>query len=333
MQAPFPWFGGKAKVAPIIWERFGAVDNYVEPFFGSGAVLLARPEPRGVETINDACGFVANFWRATQAAPDEVAAHVDWPVNEADLEARHYWLVTDGRERLARVLGHPDGFDAKIAGWWCWGLCAWIGSGWCSGKGPWQWVEEEWRKLPHLGNAGQGVKRQRPHLMRWQGVNCQLPHLGDAGQGALLDTFAALAARLRKVRVAYGDWSRVCGDSVTWRHGTTAVFLDPPYGEEAGRVGGLYATDSLTVAAEARAWAIEAGKRNDMRICLAGYDGEHAMPTGWTAHRWKAQGGYGLQGDGAGRANAARETLWFSPACIPPKQAGLFDAFMEGAAA
>lgn len=42
LKAPFPYFGGKSKVAPLIWERFGVVSNYVEPFFGSGAVLLAR---------------------------------------------------------------------------------------------------------------------------------------------------------------------------------------------------------------------------------------------------------------------------------------------------
>ena len=37
---PFPWFGGKRKVAAEVWSRFGTVANYVEPFFGSGAVLL-----------------------------------------------------------------------------------------------------------------------------------------------------------------------------------------------------------------------------------------------------------------------------------------------------
>ena len=42
LKAPFPWFGGKSRVADIVWDRFGKVDNYVEPFFGSGAVLLAR---------------------------------------------------------------------------------------------------------------------------------------------------------------------------------------------------------------------------------------------------------------------------------------------------
>lgn len=91
-KAPFPWFGGKRRVAPIVWARFGDIKNYVEPFFGSGAVLLGRPDfDAGVpplETVNDKDGFVSNFWRAVQTAPDEVAHYADWPVNENDLHAR-----------------------------------------------------------------------------------------------------------------------------------------------------------------------------------------------------------------------------------------------------
>ncbi len=37
LKAPFPWFGGKSRVAPDVWARFGDVANYVEPFFGGGA--------------------------------------------------------------------------------------------------------------------------------------------------------------------------------------------------------------------------------------------------------------------------------------------------------
>ena len=74
LQAPFPWFGGKSRVGPLVWERFGDVANYVEPFAGSLAVLLARPVGwEGSETVNDKDGFVANFWRALQADPDGVA--------------------------------------------------------------------------------------------------------------------------------------------------------------------------------------------------------------------------------------------------------------------
>lgn len=64
MKAPFPWFGGKRRVAPIIWQAFGDVDNYVEPFAGSLAVLLERPawHKRRAETVNDADQFLANLF-------------------------------------------------------------------------------------------------------------------------------------------------------------------------------------------------------------------------------------------------------------------------------
>ena len=96
MKAPFPWFGGKRKVATEVWSALGDVDNYVEPFAGSLAVLLERPtwHKGSTSTVNDADRFVSNFWRALAADPEGVAAHADWPVNEADLEARHLWLVT-----------------------------------------------------------------------------------------------------------------------------------------------------------------------------------------------------------------------------------------------
>jgi site-specific DNA-adenine methylase len=75
LKAPFPWFGGKSKVAKIVWNRFGIVRNYVEPFFGSGAVMLNRPMPfDGTETVNDADGLVSNFWRAVAKDPDAVSA-------------------------------------------------------------------------------------------------------------------------------------------------------------------------------------------------------------------------------------------------------------------
>jgi len=166
LRAPFPWFGGKRTVADLIWERLGDVKNYVEPFFGSGAVLLARPHEPRAETISDADHYVANFWRAVKADPDAVAFYADHPVIESELSARHWWLITEGKSRLAEIEGNPDFFDPQIAGWWVWGTCAWIAQGWCSGDGPWQWAETEWKKnasrksnkkLPHLGDSGRGL--------------------------------------------------------------------------------------------------------------------------------------------------------------------------------
>ena len=39
----------------------GDANKYGEPFAGSAAMLLGRPNVGKVETINDADGFVANF--------------------------------------------------------------------------------------------------------------------------------------------------------------------------------------------------------------------------------------------------------------------------------
>ena len=369
---PFPWFGGKSAVAADVWSRFGRVDNYVEPFMGSLAMLLGRPGPiRGTETVNDADGFVCNFWRATAAAPHEVARRADWPVNENDLHARHIWLKERRGTLTARLEGDPDYFDARAAGWWAWGQCCWIGSGWCSEaeSGPWGLAvgDDGVAELVHLGDAGQGINRQRVHLGdagrginrqrvhlgdAGQGINRQRVHLGDAGQGVkrqrvqlgdagqgiLADTrtddligyFEGLCDRLRRVRVCCGDWTRVCGPTPTVKQGLTAVFLDPPYADTAGRDVGhgrarLYAEDSLSVAHAVREWAIEHGDDPRLRIALCGYDGEHAMPAGWAEWAWKARGGYGSQSSAHDNPNARRERVWFSPHC-PPDELPLFAA-------
>ncbi len=338
---PFPWFGGKSAVADVIWAAIGAdVPNYVEPCVGSGAVLFLRPGGAGpIETINDADGFVANFWRAIQRDSDAVAEHADWPVNEADLHARHLWLL-GRRERITeRLMGDPDYYDAKVAGWWVWGQSCWISGGWCSGNGAWQSVDGVFTKV---GNAGQGVRRKLPHLGNaGQGVHRTRPHLSDAGQGVhrasqrpLHEYLTGLADRLRRVRVCCGDWSRVTGPAVTVGLGVTGVFLDPPYSAEANRDPECYAVDCLRVAHDAREWAIREGENPLMRIVLAGYEGEHDMPAGWRVHQWQTGGGYANQSkddESNGKANRHRERLWFSPACLDVRDAqrGLFDGHEE----
>ena len=131
LRSPFPWFGGKSRVARIVWDRFGDVPNYVEPFFGSGAVLLGRPTKHQVETINDKDCYVANLWRALKQAPDKVAMWADNPVNEADLHARHTWLIAKQSPMRERLMSDPDYYSSRAAGYWVWGQCLWIGRGWC----------------------------------------------------------------------------------------------------------------------------------------------------------------------------------------------------------
>lgn len=321
LKAPFPWFGGKRRVAHLVWERFGDVPNYVEPFAGSLAVLLGRPHSRGVETVNDLDCYVANFWRALAAAPDDVARHADWPVNKADLHARHLWLVNQAEFR-ERMKTDPEHYDAKVAGWWVWGISQWIGSGWC------RYATGE--RLPAIG-APRGIHAKRPRLARGgRGVTRQMPDLsgdsGAAGRGvhamakdpaSILEWLRALSARLRRVRVCCGDWERIMGPSPTTRIGITAVFLDPPYSGETGRAA-CYSAEDFSVAHAVRAWCAERGADPLLRIALCGYAGEHddLEAQGWSVVAWEAHGGYANARAGHANANAARERIWFSPHCL-----------------
>ena len=295
IKAPFPWFGGKRRVAHDVWKRFGDVKNYVEPFAGSLAVLLGRPTDPKIETVNDLDCYLANFWRSLKNEPETVARWADWPVNEADLLARHKWLIGQRGFRECMKI-NPDFYDAKIAGWWVWGLCAWIGQGWC---------HTESAQLPYLGGAGMGINRK-------------LPHLGDAGKG-IEQYFIALADRLRGVRVACGDWKRVLGESVTIKHGITGVFLDPPYGGDRNQE---YAIETDGVTNESALWAIENGDNPLIRIAYCGYEWTVVFPDNWCCVAWKAAGGYGSQGRGAGRENSKKERIWFSPHCLKAEMKG-----------
>ena len=311
MKAPFVWFGGKRRVAHHVWAALGDVDNYIEPFAGSLAALLERPHDlhdghRRAETVNDADGMIANFWRALAHDPEAVAYHCDYPVNETDLLARHLWLVNTGRSRLLEGMeSDPEFFDAQVAGWWVWGINAWIGSGWCSGEGPWEAIDGTVRKRPHLGNAGRAGFNNleyRPNV---------------------LDYFEQLAARLRDVRVCCGDWSRVCTTGALSFGAKVGVFLDPPYLGDV-RTADLYAVDDHTISHEVRDWCLTNGDNPRYRIVLAGYGPEHdhLIPNTWRRINWSSSAAYSTtksaERQDGNHANRHTEVLWLSPHCVNP---------------
>jgi len=308
LAAPFPYFGGKRRAAPLVWDFLGDPGGYVEPFAGSAAVLLARPPVKGrrVETINDADGWLVNTWRSLQLDPDGVAAHAWGPMTEIDYHARLAWLQDRRSDRFVAWLeGDPEHHDPKAAGWWLYVCAGGIGDPF--GPGPWRIVDGhlvDSRELPHLGDAGKGVNRE-------------LPHLGNAGKGALAAYFHRIAERLHRVRITCGDWRRVVQPSVTRAtagNGTRAIFLDPPYATS----GDLYhhGDDDGSLSADVRRWAAQAARDDqELRLVLCGYDDEHdeLLNDGWTVAEGRAGGGAGYSKN---PANGRRERLWASPACV-----------------
>lgn len=348
MRPPFPWFGNKATAAAAIWQRLGNPKNYVEPFAGSLAVLLARPDEHQwwsrFETVNDADALIPNFFRAIAGDPEQVAAYASAPVTEVDLTARHLWLVQQRDSLAERLMADPDIYDARAAGWWAWGISAWVGGDWCTGIGPYTGTGERprsqggtapgvFRKIPMVagGHGGKGTHRPRP-LPGGPAVESPsgglVPDITGGARAILAEDFAVLANRLRRVRVVCGDWERVTRSAATPPKGHhVGVLLDPPYAPTARR-GDLYGVGDrpehrdAPVHEAARAWALAQGADPRYRIAYCTYrdhSTEDALfaEAGWTPHAWSARGGYGLQSDNRAVTNRHLEVVWFSPHCLP----------------
>ena len=359
LKAPFPYFGGKRDVAELIWQRFGSVRQYIEPFCGSAAVLLGAKEPASLEVVNDVSGFIANFWRATKHQPAEVAREADYPVSHIDLGARHVWLMGQ-RERVGQALWDPlwPG-DAKVAGWWLWGQCCWIGSGWC------EWSKPESRsmnwdarphltsnmginsdpdgKVPHASDAGMGVQAlgKVPHAGNaGRGVQAlgQVPHAGNAGRGV-----QALGQVPHASNAGRGQGLLTSGGETAWRwlhklaarlervrvvHGHWDRCLNNHYGGTSTAVfldppyrafEALYGTEP--VANEVEAWARE---NSTLRVAVCGHLGDYPSldAAGYLTVPWTRK-----RLTYSGSETTDKEAIWFSPACLEvtvPKQMGMF---------
>lgn len=293
LKSPFSWFGGKSRVAPIIWSGLGEISNYVEPFCGSLAVLLSAPKIPKIETVNDIDHGLVNFWRAVSNDPEGVAKYADYPVSEADLHARHQWLVLQINDQfISKMSSDPDYFDVKMAGFWVYGQSASIGNNWLQSKGL--------KATPMLSSAGGGI----------HGLTYNTP-----------DQFKKLQARLKRVRVCCGDWKRIITPAITFASkglspkDITGIFLDPPY-DYKGR-DKVYKEEN-NVFHEVCEWAIDNGNNPKLRIVLCGYDGDHNIPNTWRTYNWKTGGGYSGLGNSRGKDNAKREVVWFSPHCLEP---------------
>jgi len=340
LKAPFPYFGGKGLITHIVWEYLGDPKQYIEPFCGSAAMLLSRPQTRHkkmYEIINDADGFVSNVWRAIKLAPDEVAKWCDWPINHADLVARKSELLKNEEKLLENLCKDPEWCDAKLAGYWVWAASCWIGSGLTRPNQRPRLTGDQGihSQRPRL-TGDQGIHSQRPHLTGDQGIHSQIPHLtGDKGihsQIPYLDNrrkilerdtniyewMRALSARLRYVKVVCGDWTRVCGGNWQNNNSPVGIFFDPPYATSF-RDKNIYHKESLTIAKDVESWCLERGSNKDYRIVAAGYEDEYKilMDNGWFCEKWRATGGYSTPDN----PNRHRERLFISPHCI---KMGLF---------
>ena len=70
MKSPVSWVGSKAAVLPVLYALFPPhYTRYIEPFGGSGAVLLGKPKPDPFEVYNDYNSNLVNLFRCMRDRP------------------------------------------------------------------------------------------------------------------------------------------------------------------------------------------------------------------------------------------------------------------------
>jgi hypothetical protein len=188
----------------------------------------------------------------------------------------------------------PDYCNAKIAGWWCWGICCWFGNGWCDGE----WFGKRDHRTHGTGLVGQ----KRPTGSR-MGVQSGAWLTDPAGR------MMALSARLRRVVVCCGDWRRVVTPGCLRKGKQVGIFLDPPYAHATGRDTRIY-NEEMGNTDEVAEFCRKHAADPSVRIVLAGFAGEYRLP-GWTILPWMRPPTVGA--GTKGRGNSTRERLWLSP--------------------
>jgi DNA adenine methylase len=198
IKAIAPWFGGKRTLAPKIIAELGPHKAYWEPFCGSCAVLMAKPECP-METVNDLHGDLVNLARVL--ASDRYAEL--WERSHRTLMCDQIFL--ECREAVATPADPAPSVDEVAAEHvlraWRYLVCSWMGRNGAGGTG----LTNITLAARYTSNGGSGG-------FRWRSAVGSIP---------------AWHERLHAVHIRRMDAIEMVGkieDSAA-----SAIYVDPPY--------------------------------------------------------------------------------------------------------
>lgn len=156
----FQWMGGKSRQLQRILPHIPVHEHYVEPFGGSGAVLLAK-KPSNMETFNDINSDVINFFRVL--CGDRSSEFIE----RCRLTPHSRELYYDAIQQYRHDREQMSGFD-RAYWWYIITSCGWGGK-FASGWG-------------FSVRTGSGAHKWRTHVERldevaWRFLNVQLEHI------------------------------------------------------------------------------------------------------------------------------------------------------------
>lgn len=124
MNAVIKYPGSKWAIAKWIIEKFPQHHSYLEPFFGSGAVLFTK-ERSPIETVNDLDSDIVNFFDWVKKDPERLGEAIHWTpyareVYERSWAAQH--TETDSFQRACdfcarMMMGHGFRTTGEKVGW------------------------------------------------------------------------------------------------------------------------------------------------------------------------------------------------------------------------
>ncbi len=236
---PLKWWGGKTYLAPTIIELMPRHLHYVEPYFGGGAVLLAKDpldeskfwgspnyEQGTSEVVNDINLELTNFWRVLQ---DDKAFASFRRIVEAIPFSQVEWKEAEAKLQPVK----PPDVGAAVA---FFVRCRLSRAG-------------EFKEFATL-SRNRTRRRQNEQASAWW--NC-------------IEGLPAVHARLRRVVILNTDALSVIGAQDGEK---TLFYLDPPYVPQSRATNGNYAHEMTE--ADHRAM-LEVIRQCQGKVMLSGY--------------------------------------------------------------
>lgn len=296
-RSPFPWFGGKQKLADDILALFPAHNVYVEVFGGGGSVILSK-SPSTLDVYNDVDDGLVCFFQCLRDEPERLVALLELtPYSRSEWQrCRETWTDSslDPVERARRwYVVASQSFGGMVAhgreGW---------GATLRAAGGPAGW------------KADRHPNGERHHGRGWGGERLGRMHLSRAASTAnRIDNIWRFVERMRLVQIENLDW-RACIDR--YDHADTLFYLDPPYVPTTRRAGGY--NHELT--AEDHADLVRCVLEMEGVAIVSGYDHELYEPLvsrgGFTCHEFSVWSTAGRRSEDAARDKRV-EVVWASP--------------------
>lgn len=124
MVATIKYPGSKWKMAQWIISKFPEHRSYLEPFFGSGAVLFTKPRSP-IETVNDLDNDVVNLFSWIREDPERLAKAIYWTPYAREVYERAWeaqYTETDPFQRavdfyIRMMMGHGFRTTGEKVGW------------------------------------------------------------------------------------------------------------------------------------------------------------------------------------------------------------------------